>query len=330
MVKPPEDLNATLFEDSVMLYDAGNNEDEVTSMQAGHVCIICKKNQYELTASNPLVHFCPTNKAFAYCKTCLDEYVQSNTRMAFKSNGVIEYFIDGLAVPDTGREFPAKYKLHSVPQDLVRLQYPFAPYYMVLERVNYTRPAGHKEGFVLRFGMDDQESTTVTFGAHPQNDVYISEGLCERHFSVLYSEGVFFVADHALSSGTYVAKQGGKFVINEYFSKRTVLARDLIIDLHFREQDLVPPSEAVDDQVDLFPQALPASAYLEFGRETGWERDLSIPAAVQQPDQPPLDIPAEMTDIDDDTGEGPLHSARTVRQFSCRFKEALIDRSVLN
>ena len=49
---------------------------------------------------------------------------------------IIEYFIDGLAVPDTGREFLAKYKLRSMPHDLVRLRYPFAPYYIVLERVN--------------------------------------------------------------------------------------------------------------------------------------------------------------------------------------------------
>lgn len=204
MVKPHEDLNATLFEDSVMLYDAGNNEDEVTSMQPGHVCIICKKNQNELTASNPLVHFCPTNKAFAYCKTCLDEYVQSNTRMAFKSNGVIHYSCENLVSPDTGTELPRFFRISGKTHELVSFPKLKRSPYILFERVNYDRSKGSTEGFVIRFeSPTTKDAEGYTVGGEAKADCHIP-GLSPLHFIVMFRNSFFYLADFKHSSGTYI------------------------------------------------------------------------------------------------------------------------------
>lgn len=331
MVKPHEDVNATLFEDSVLLYEAGNEGQEAAGNSTDKRCIVCKKNQEELTFANPLVHFCPMNKAFAYCKPCLDEFVENNTRMAFKSNGVIEYFIDGLSVPGTGIEFPPKYKLNGVPYDLVRLQYPQPPYYMILERVNYKRPNGHKEGYILRFGMDDQKSSTVTFGSHPNNNVYVADGLCESHFSIKFSDGVFFIIDHKDSSGTYIAKPGAKFVMSDFFYKRSIMVRDIVIHFKFEEEKLVTPPEAKDEDVVLFPKALPCSAYKDICRETDWNHDLQDrqPAVNQESGLDWKAIPPDFTDIDEEIGGDAQYPVRTIRHFSCHFKAGLSEKAVI-
>jgi hypothetical protein len=306
MVKSPEDLNATLFEESLLLYDAGKKEgldsEKIT-------CKICGFTEQNLKQGNPLIFFNPADKSFTYCKDCLDKFVQQNTRMSFKSNGVIEYFIDNMCVPGTGIEFPPKYKANHVPFELVNMQYPFSPYHLVLERINYRRPPGHKEGFILRFGMADQKENVVSFGSDPKDNVYmLDSGLSPHHFSISYSEGVFMISDHKDSTGTFVAKCA-KWEINEYFKKRAVICRDTIIKFSFVHEQMMPPADCIDCRVDLFPQVFPTKAYETNAEEQHLEQSEVIETK-----------PDNHSDIDEGVDTPDQSNTRSVRQFSSRFK----------
>ena len=307
----------------MLLYDAGK-KDELESSKL--CCKVCGLTEENLKQGNPLVYFNPSDKSFTYCKECLDNFVQQNTRMSFKSNGVIEYFVDNMCVPGTGIEFPSKYKVNGVPFDLINLQYPFSPFYLILERINYKRPPGHKEGFILRFGMPDQDEYKVSVGSHPNDNIYLLDAhLHHQHFTVLYSEGVFLVQDHPESSGTFILK-AAKWDMNDYYRKRAVISRDTIIKFSFVTELLHPPDDCIDQQVDLFPQQFPASAYEahDDAYATNQSRPSRSPGLEKRKDGGQSD---PINDIDERLNDETTSNLRSIRQFSSRFKPSAMQRT---
>jgi hypothetical protein len=302
----------------MLLFDANKRQSSVEAK-----CRRCKLSEDRLAPGNPLVVFGSAEATVTHCRECLDAFVQENTRMSFKSNGVIEYFIDNLCVPSTGEEFPSKYTINDVPFDLVTLKFPFAPFYIILERVNYKRPPGHKEGFILRYGIESQEDNKITFGSHPRDNVYLLDSYLQpNHFTVVYSEGCFTVHDHPDSDGTFILK-AGKWGMNEYFNKKKVISGDTLIKLSYDNQEYTTSADCVDDRVDLFPQVFSTKAY-EAGAEEKtpeWASPLHSPGIDRSTQN---EVDNNTSDIDEGINNKNVETLKQVREFRARFKPVTV------
>ena len=243
----------TLFEDSVLMYDAGRREQDSPYHPK---CKACRTKEENLKPSNPLIFLCNQDRSFSYCRDCLDKYVQDNTKLTHRSNGLIEYAIDNLYIPETGKEFARKVIIGE--QSVETIRYPTAigrpPYYIVIERKSYDgqRPPGHIEGYVLRYGISEsEEDNLISFGSDPECDAFIpGYGLHQKHFSVGFEDGVFVIVDH--SGGSTVVKKYGKIILNDYRKSITLVCDDHILSLSSSSDKLKTPEEHRDHEVSLY------------------------------------------------------------------------------
>jgi len=109
-----------------------------------------------------------------------------------------------------------------------------------------------------------------------------------------------------------------------------MISRDIIIKFSFVTEILVPPEEAKDYQLDLFPQVHHEHEYEKGWEESDWKNHNDLPA-VQNKTKKPKPTTIQNDDYcDTEEQDSPETTGmRSIRQFSSRFKTHLVHKNTL-
>lgn len=224
----------------MLIFDAGGTGKTSAALR----CLTCSKLEADLRPGNYLVAVGNPDNTSHYCKGCLEQLVQDNTRMNSKPNGVIEWVANNLLQPDTGEELPRFVRFEEHNFDLLKVLPPKEfTHYLNLERVRYDRPRGHFEGVMLVFGTQDEENDEAgfTFGFQSGCDVRLpSDSLGSEQFVIKFIDGKFWISDHPNSNGTCLRRLM-KQTLDSYVSKRSFAAGEWKLQLTFKPVEELSP-----------------------------------------------------------------------------------------